>query len=119
MAAAALGRALGWREKRVRDLTGGCSQETPQQWPLKWGLTLISGKNPAWPRPEPSGGRSISSAHPRGPVSWGQRSTDPIPGPSTPSVTSGRRPPPWASVVTLQKLSEGQGPGQVAHRVMW
>lgn len=34
-AAAALGRALGWRKTGLRHLTGGCSEAKPEEWPLK------------------------------------------------------------------------------------
>ena len=34
-AAAALGRALGWRKTGLQHLTGGCSEAKPEEWPLK------------------------------------------------------------------------------------
>ena len=59
-AAAALGRALGWRKTGLRDLPGGCSEAEPEEWPLKRGLTLSLGRNQPRPGPEPSGGMVAS-----------------------------------------------------------
>lgn len=53
-AAAALGRALGWRKTGLRDLTGGCSEAKPEEWPLKRGLTLSLGRNQPRLGSEPS-----------------------------------------------------------------
>lgn len=110
-AAAALGRALGWRKTGLRDLTGGCSEAKPEEWPLKRGLTLSLGRNQprlgsepssemgALPLPIPGGqGHGV-----KGPQiqSWFAYTPSPAP---TSAVTLGRQLPPWASVVTVPTL---------------
>lgn len=97
---------------------GSCSQAKPPEWPLKQGLTLVSGKKPTLPAPEPSGEMGASpllipggQCHGvKGPCAWSKCTPPRL---LHTSVTLGRQPPPWTSVVTVQKLSKGQG--QLGH----
>lgn len=67
-AAAALGRALGWRKTGMRDLPGGLFPSKAPRAASEAGPALVLGEKPALPGPEPSDGMGASAL----PVPGGQ-----------------------------------------------